>query len=74
MNQAEKEEDGMPCFFCLFVLFFCINHVIVHTLKQVDRVVLQESRLIFFECSAFSGHNVIESMVHLARYVSITLH
>ncbi|XP_062860863.1 EF-hand calcium-binding domain-containing protein 4B [Trichomycterus rosablanca] len=27
----------------------------------------KESQLIFFECSAFSGHNVIESMVHLAR-------
>ncbi|KAI5098068.1 EF-hand calcium-binding domain-containing protein 4B, partial [Silurus meridionalis] len=27
----------------------------------------RESRLIFFECSAFSGSNVTESMVHLAR-------
>ncbi|KAF4091676.1 hypothetical protein AMELA_G00039910 [Ameiurus melas] len=27
----------------------------------------KDSQLIFFECSAFSGHNVNESMVHLAR-------
>ncbi|XP_058244146.1 EF-hand calcium-binding domain-containing protein 4B isoform X1 [Hemibagrus wyckioides] len=37
-------------------------------LAMVDRcAVLQESRMIFFECSAFSGHNVTESMVNLAR-------
>ncbi|XP_030646421.1 ras and EF-hand domain-containing protein homolog [Chanos chanos] len=27
----------------------------------------KDSQLIFYECSAFSGHNVTESMVHLAR-------
>ncbi|KAL6478945.1 hypothetical protein MHYP_G00123780 [Metynnis hypsauchen] len=27
----------------------------------------KDSQLIFFECSAFSGHNVTESMIHLAR-------
>ncbi|MCI4379081.1 hypothetical protein PGIGA_G00223840 [Pangasianodon gigas] len=34
---------------------------------RVGEKLAKESQLIFFECSAFSGHNVTESMVHLAR-------
>ncbi|KAK3570513.1 hypothetical protein QTP86_020086 [Hemibagrus guttatus] len=34
---------------------------------RVGEKLAMESRMIFFECSAFSGHNVTESMVNLAR-------
>ncbi|KAM9480849.1 EF-hand calcium-binding domain-containing protein 4B isoform 2-T2 [Clarias gariepinus] len=35
--------------------------------SRVGEKLAKESRLIFFECSALSGHNVTNSMVHLAR-------
>lgn len=64
---SKAEVDGM-------MWYCCINHVVACVLEQVGHcAVLQESRLIFFECSAFSGQNVTESMVHLARYASIKL-
>ncbi|XP_053533878.1 EF-hand calcium-binding domain-containing protein 4B isoform X1 [Ictalurus punctatus] len=37
---------------------------------RVGEKLAKESQLIFFECSAFSGHNVTESMVHLASLFS----
>ncbi|TSK38464.1 EF-hand calcium-binding domain-containing protein 4B [Bagarius yarrelli] len=34
---------------------------------SVGETLAKESRMIFFECSAFSGYNVTETMVYLAR-------
>ncbi|KAJ8385746.1 hypothetical protein AAFF_G00182640 [Aldrovandia affinis] len=35
--------------------------------EKVGERLAKDSQLLFFECSASSGHNVTESMVHLAR-------
>uniref|UniRef100_W5NJL9 Calcium release activated channel regulator 2A n=1 Tax=Lepisosteus oculatus TaxID=7918 RepID=W5NJL9_LEPOC len=34
---------------------------------KVGEKLAKDSQLIFYECSAFSGHNVTESMLHLAK-------
>lgn len=49
--------------------FFCDSNADHHDLSQ-------ESQMPFFECSACSGHNVVDPMLHLARWVdqiSLTL-
>lgn len=35
--------------------------------KEVGKRLAKDCRITFFECSACSGHNVLDSMVHLAR-------
>ncbi|TDH09261.1 hypothetical protein EPR50_G00084970 [Perca flavescens] len=35
--------------------------------KEVGERLAKDCQMIFYECSACSGHNVVESMIHLAR-------
>ncbi|XP_049429537.1 EF-hand calcium-binding domain-containing protein 4B [Epinephelus fuscoguttatus] len=35
--------------------------------KGVGERLAKDCQMIFYECSAYSGHNVVESMIHLAR-------
>lgn len=43
------------------------SFVVITAIIIIILALLQDCQMTFYECSACSGHNVMESMVHLAR-------
>lgn len=58
--------------YCEICFYFLIGKDLAFTLINVQKVEtcpppFQDCQMTFYECSACSGQNVMESMIHLAR-------
>ncbi len=54
-----------------WAFLFCSNNSHHHHHHHHHLPPFQDCQMTFYECSACTGHNVVESMVHLARWAKI---
>lgn len=65
LERQVQHETGQRLAKVCAVFPVCVKNIKKHIIS--DGPCFQESQMAFFECSAYSGCNVMESMVHLAR-------